>query len=56
MHRFLLSQATGLVFVSVAVTLTAVHPFVHHMENGTLDAIIDYVYASSLDAMNRNAR
>lgn len=51
--RFIASQAAATCFCGVAVSLTAIHPFIHHLESGTLDAILDYVYAASLDVMNR---
>lgn len=41
------------VWAGTALTLTAIHPLIHHMENGALDTILNYVYATSLDAMNR---
>lgn len=49
--RLVTSQAAGCVLCSTAVTLTAIHPLIHHLENGTLDAILDYAYAYSLNAM-----
>ena len=48
------SQLAATCFCGVAVSLTAIHPIIHHLENGTLDAILDYLYATSLNAMNRS--
>jgi hypothetical protein len=54
MARFLASQAAAMVFMPTALILTVIHPAIHQYELGTLDTILDYVYATSLDAMNRN--
>lgn len=54
MPRFISSQLASAIFCGTACTLTALHPVIHHLEGGTLDAILDYLYAASLDAMNRN--
>jgi len=50
--RFIVSQAASYVFAATAVTLTALHPAIHHIENGTLDSILDYLYVTSLNAMS----
>lgn len=49
-----IDQTAGMVFMGTALTISALHPFIHHIENGALDSILDYVYATSLNAMNRN--
>lgn len=46
------SQVAGAVFCGTACVLTGLHPFIHHLENGTLDAMLDYLYATALNGMN----
>jgi len=53
MRRFLVSQVAAMVFMPTALVLTVIHPFIHELEGGTLDNILDYIYATSLDIMNR---
>lgn len=53
LSRTIAQQSAGAVFCGAACVLTGLHPFIHHFEGGTLDAIFDYLYVASLDAMNR---
>lgn len=50
--KLITTQLAATVFAVTAVTLTGIHPFIHHLENGTLDSILDYLYVTSLNAMN----
>ena len=54
LKRAATTQVAATVFCGTACVLTAIHPIIHHLENGTLDAILDYLYATSLNAMNRS--
>lgn len=54
LRNIVFDQTMGMVCAGTSLTLMALHPFVHHLENGALDSILTYVHAASLDAMNRN--
>lgn len=51
--RFITSQAAATVFCGTACILTGLHPFIHHLENGTLDNILEYMYATALNGMTQ---
>lgn len=53
--KLITEQAAATVFCGVACTLTGLHPFIHHLEGGTLDSFLDYLYATSLNAMNHRS-
>lgn len=56
MGRFLTQQAAATVFAGTALVMIGLHPIYHQLEGGTLDAVLDYVYAASLNAMNGGHR
>lgn len=41
----ILSGLRGVVFFVLIAVLSLVHPFVHNLEGGTLDAVLDYMIA-----------
>lgn len=51
--KLIAHQAAATVFCGTACVLTGLHPLIHHFEGGTLDAMLDYLYAASLNAMNQ---
>lgn len=53
--KLITEQAAATVFCGVACTLTGLHPFIHHLESGVLDSVLDYLYAASLNAMNHRS-
>lgn len=55
-RRLITALPASMVFASVATTLTAIHPFIHHIEGGVLDSALEYLYIASLDAMGKVSR
>lgn len=55
LRKLITQQAAATVLCGTACVLTGLHPIIHHLEGGTLDAILDYLYATSLNAMNHRS-